>query len=92
MRIISRFISLKQKRTKNLISTKQIEMMKDGVRIINCARGGVVDEDALAKALESGKVAGAALDVYDVEPLAEDSALSRYGQLYYDAAFRRINV
>ena len=42
--------------------------MKPGVRIINCARGGIIDEQALKAALESGKVAGAALDVYAEEP------------------------
>ena len=46
--------------------------MKDGVFIINCARGGVVDEDALVDAIEAGKVAGAALDVFEVEPLENE--------------------
>ncbi len=54
--------------TRNLISKEEISLMKDGVRIINCARGGIVDEDALAEALRSGKVAGAALDVFSKEP------------------------
>jgi (S)-sulfolactate dehydrogenase len=49
--------------------------MKDGVRIINCARGGLVDEKALYEALKSGKVAGAALDVFETEPLTRDAAL-----------------
>jgi len=43
--------------------------MKDGVRIINCARGGIIDEKALYDAVKSGKVAGAALDVFETEPL-----------------------
>ena len=42
--------------------------MKDGVRIVNCARGGIIDEEALADAIEAGKIAGAALDVYENEP------------------------
>jgi D-3-phosphoglycerate dehydrogenase len=50
--------------TKNMLSTETFAQMKDGVYIINCARGGVVDEDALYDALASGKVAGAALDVF----------------------------
>ncbi len=55
-------------KTKNIISADAIAKMKDGVRIINCARGGLVDEDALAEAIKSGKVAGAAFDVFAVEP------------------------
>ena len=57
--------------TKGLIGAKQIAMMKDGVRIINAARGGLIDEQALFEALESGKVAGAAIDVFDKEPCTE---------------------
>lgn len=54
--------------THHIISTAEFEKMRSGVRLINCARGGVVDEDALYDALVSGKVAGAALDVYAHEP------------------------
>lgn len=54
--------------TKNMISDKQFGMMKTGVRVFNCARGGIIDEKALMKNLESGKVAGAAFDVYLSEP------------------------
>lgn len=54
--------------TKGLISAKNIEKMKDGVRIINCARGGIINEQDLYEALKSGKVAGAALDVFEKEP------------------------
>ncbi len=50
------------------LGEKEIGRMKPGVRIVNCARGGVIDEAALARALESGKVAGAALDVFATEP------------------------
>jgi D-3-phosphoglycerate dehydrogenase len=60
--------------TRNLIDTPQFEMMKDGVCIINCARGGTINEDALYEAIQSGKVAGAALDVYLEEP-ARDNKL-----------------
>ncbi len=45
--------------------------MKDGVKIVDCARGGVIDEDALYDAIVSGKVAGAALDVFENEPLTD---------------------
>ena len=54
--------------TRHLISDRALAQCKDGVRIINCARGGIVDEDALLRAVESGKVAGAALDVFETEP------------------------
>jgi len=54
--------------TRGLINAERIKRMKDGVRIINAARGGIVDEKALYDALKSGKVAGAALDVFEKEP------------------------
>ena len=54
--------------TKNLVNAGTIKLMKDGVRIINCARGGIVNEHDLLDALNSGKVAGAALDVFEKEP------------------------
>ncbi len=54
--------------SKRLIDQQQFALMKDGVRIINCARGGIVCEQALYQALMYGKVAGAALDVFDQEP------------------------
>jgi len=60
--------------TRDLIGGPQFEMMKDDVRIINCARGGTINEDALYEAIVSGKVAGAALDVYLQEP-AQDNRL-----------------
>lgn len=56
------------KETHHIINESAIKKMKQGVRIINCARGGIVDENALARAIESGRVAGAALDVYENEP------------------------
>ena len=61
--------------TKNLISSKKIPMLKKGVRIINCARGGIVNEDDLAKALQEGKISGVALDVYTKKP-PKDLALT----------------
>ena len=57
------------KETKHLINAKTISTMKDGVRIINCARGGIIDEKALYDSIRCGKVAGAALDVFEAEPL-----------------------
>ncbi|MBP2133641.1 D-3-phosphoglycerate dehydrogenase [Methanomicrobium sp. W14] len=56
------------KETKHMINKKSIAAMRDNVRIINCARGGIIDEEALYDGIVSGKVAGAALDVYEEEP------------------------
>src|SRR5699024_2606869 len=56
------------KETKHIINQEAFEQMKDGVRIINCARGGIIDEDALYDAIVEGKVVGAALDVFEEEP------------------------
>jgi len=56
------------KDTHHLIGKNEFELMKKGVRVINCARGGILDEGALKDALKSGKVAGAALDVFEQEP------------------------
>jgi len=61
--------------TKHMISTKEFAAMKKGVRIVNCARGGIVDEAALITAIKEGKVAGAALDVFEQEPLSPESEL-----------------
>jgi len=60
--------------TKNILSREALAKTKKGVRIVNCARGGLIDEAALADALKSGHVAGAALDVFETEP-ATDSPL-----------------
>ncbi len=54
--------------TRHILSTKEFNMMKDGVMIIDCSRGGVVDQDALYQALVSGKVKAAAVDVFEEEP------------------------
>lgn len=56
------------KETKGLINSRRISKMKDGVRLINSARGGIIDEKALYDALKSGKIAAAALDVFEKEP------------------------
>lgn len=69
----SDYISLhlpKTTESTNMIGAAQFAKMKDGVRIVNCARGGIINEDALYAALTSGKVAGAALDVFEEEPPA----------------------
>jgi D-3-phosphoglycerate dehydrogenase len=63
------------KDTKHMLNADAFARMKDGVRVFNCARGGIIDEDALIEALNSGKVAAAGLDVYEDEPPAEDSPL-----------------
>jgi D-3-phosphoglycerate dehydrogenase len=59
----------------NIIGQKQLDMMKKGVQIINCARGKLIDEAALYKALVDGKVAGAALDCWEHEPVNMDNPL-----------------
>lgn len=57
--------------TTHLINAEALAKMKPNARIINCARGGIIDEIALAEALKNGQIAGAALDVYETEPLGE---------------------
>jgi len=63
------------KDTYHLLNKEAFEKMKDGIRIINCARGGIVDEEALAEAIRKGKVAGAAVDVFENEPPKESPLL-----------------
>lgn len=74
----SDFITIHMPRTEataNMINAGAFAKMKTGVRIINCARGGLIDEQDLAAAVTSGKVAAAGLDVFATEPLAQDSPL-----------------
>jgi D-3-phosphoglycerate dehydrogenase / 2-oxoglutarate reductase len=59
-------------KTKNIINAQSIATMKKGVRIVNCARGGLIVETDLAEAIKSGQVAGAAMDVFEVEPAKEN--------------------
>ncbi len=61
--------------THHLLNAARLTKTKPGVRIINCARGGLIDEDALLNSLGNGHVAGAALDVFETEPLPNDSPL-----------------
>ncbi len=61
--------------TRHMLDARRLGLCKKGVRIVNCARGGLVDETALGEALHSGQVAGAALDVYEVEPPPADFPL-----------------
>ncbi len=67
--------------TKYMINAEAFEKMKKGVRVFNCARGGIIDEKALVAALESGKVAAAGLDVYEDEPPPPDSPLLKIPNL-----------
>ncbi|MFW5882728.1 MAG: phosphoglycerate dehydrogenase, partial [Verrucomicrobiota bacterium] len=64
-------------KTKYMMDEAAFASMKDGVRVFNCARGGIIKESALIEAVKSGKVAAAGLDVYESEPLAEDSELRK---------------
>ncbi|MBQ9150079.1 phosphoglycerate dehydrogenase [bacterium] len=70
----------KTKETAGLINTNTLNRMKKGVRIINCARGGIIDEIALAKAVESGQVAQCAIDVYEDEKNVDKSPLINLGK------------
>ncbi len=63
----------------NMINARTLAMMKPTAILVNAARGGVVDEKALIAALEKGTIAGAALDVYENEPLPADSGLRKLG-------------
>jgi len=62
--------------THHILDAAAFSKMKGGVRIINCARGGTIDEQALYEAIQAGKVAGAALDVYENEPLVDSKLFS----------------
>ncbi len=64
--------------TKNIICEKVLGKCKNGVKIINCARGGLIDESALLKFLENGRVSGAAIDVYETEPPDFESPLLKH--------------
>ncbi len=65
------------KETRNLIDRRRLSLMKPNAVLLNCARGGLVDEAALLEALEQGKLAGAAIDVFETEPLPADSPLRK---------------
>lgn len=67
----------KLRETRNLINSRAFEQMKDGVMLINCSRGGIVNETDLCEAMKAGKVAGAALDVFETEP-PENSPLFEF--------------
>ncbi|MGO9468001.1 MAG: phosphoglycerate dehydrogenase, partial [Isosphaeraceae bacterium] len=67
--------------TRNLIGARELALMKPTVRLINCARGGLIDESALKDALDSGKAAGAAIDVFEPEPPPADHPLLRHPQV-----------
>ena len=67
--------------TKNLINAARIEKMKPSVRLINCARGGIFDEQAIAEALRTGRIAGAALDVFEEEPCQQNAVFGLPGAL-----------
>jgi D-3-phosphoglycerate dehydrogenase len=67
--------------TRHLLGAAELERLKPGARIINCARGGLIDEQALARAIQSGKLAGAALDVFEQEPPPADHPLLKLEQV-----------
>ena len=67
--------------TKGMLNSAAMAKMKKGVRLLNCARGGIIVEEDLIEAIKSGQVAGAALDVYESEPLAKDHPLRSLSQV-----------
>ncbi len=67
--------------TRNLIDVAQLDQLKPGVRLINCARGGIYNEEALVKGLESGRLAGVALDVFEHEPCTDSPLFQMPGAL-----------
>ena len=67
--------------TLGMINAARLASMKKGVRLVNCARGGIIDENALADAIESGHVAGAAVDVYTNEPIKPEDRLPKLKQV-----------
>jgi len=88
-RVISLHLSLNDE-TRGFISCERIAKMQDGVILINTARGAVIDESALLAGLASGKVGHAGLDVFDIEPLPKDHALTKVENVTLSAhsAFR----
>ena len=81
----------KTKETIGMFGAEQFAKMKDGVRLVNTARGGIYQMDALVDAIKSGKVAGAAIDVFEVEPCTE-SPLHAIRQRHPHPAPRRIDL
>ena len=63
--------------TRHLIGKEELSLLKPGVRVVNCARGGIYDEEALLEGLESGVLAGVALDVFETEPCTESPLFGR---------------
>ena len=69
------------KETYHMLSYKEFELMKDGVYIVNTARGAIIDEKAFLEYLKAGKIGGAALDVFEIEPLPGNSPLLDFENL-----------
>ena len=67
--------------TKHMLNAKAFSQMKKGARLINCSRGGIVDEAALADALESGQIQGAAFDVFEIEPPINSPLVGKNGMV-----------
>jgi D-3-phosphoglycerate dehydrogenase len=74
--VVSLHVPLTEK-TRNLIGRRELDLMKPSAVLINCARGGVVDETALAEALAANRIHGAGLDVFSLEPLPADNLWAR---------------
>ena len=88
--VISLHVPLTEQ-TRNVVNAATLARMKKGVLLVNCARGGLVDEKALADALASGHVGGAALDVFEKEPVSPDNPLLSSGPLHLHPAPGRLH-
>ena len=63
--------------TRGLVGADELRLLKPGARLINCARGGLIDEEALLHALQENRLAGVALDVFSQEPIRDDAVLQQ---------------
>jgi len=73
--------SILNEATRHMVGKEAFSKMKNGMRVVNCARGGIIDEEALLKAIQEGKILGAALDVFEKEPVPTDHPLLHHSRV-----------